>query len=170
MVNKKGQEEMVGLVIIMVVVAVIFLVFLGIFIRQGNSQDRTSGSAEVAQFLDSAVEFTSECTFNDYSYLDVGELFRACDSGNALCRNGKKACVVLEETLKNMLDASWNFDENSPLKGYELKAVNLRDSSSTPLPLNPIFKGPCGTNRRGNDKSIFAQSGSIIVSLELCLD
>ena len=165
--NRKGQEEIVGFVLIVVIVAVIFLVLLGIFIRRDGGLE--TENKEISQFLGSMGQSTSGCAIGyEPNYLKLGSLIESCYSGE-LCLSGKKACDVLETELRNVLDASWQVGEG-PIKGYELKAVNLRDSSSTPLPLNPIFKGPCGTNRRGNDKAINAQSGSIIVSLELCLN
>lgn len=121
--DKKAQEEMVGFVLIMLVVAVIFLVFLGIFLRGGGSKDET-GSIEIDQFLGSALQYTTEC--GDYSPDTVKELVRECSkNGGSSCNSASShtVCESLKLTLQELIESSWNFGMDSPDKGYLVQVI-----------------------------------------------
>lgn len=166
--NKKAQEEMVGLVVIMLVVAIIFLVLLGIFLRKGPTE--RADSAEVAQFLDALEEQTTECSLDGFTYANVRSLISACKISKK-CENEKMACEVLKETLKEKTEAAWNFDENSPTKGYFYELFyQVGENPPQDLTDNLPFDGPCGTMRRGADKTFSSQGANLTIALEICLD
>jgi len=161
--KKKAQEEMVGLVVIMLIVAVISLIFLGIFLRKGPSNEKLS-SVEISQFLSSSMEYTTTCSLNSgYSYLDLSDLFDECNKGS-LCSSGN-ACDILEQTMTEVIESSWNFSPDSPQKSYYFQAL-LEDQAS--LANFPLYT-ECPGAKRGADKSISILNGKIIISLELCL-
>jgi len=176
-INKRGQEEMVGFVLIMVVVAVVFLVFLGIFVRQRGNVENIE-STEVAQFLDAVVDVTSECSLNGgFSFLTVSELIRKCvEEPATICNSDQESvCSVLKETLYNLTRAGWNFGAGSVTKGFDLviyrydAARNSRDN----IYLNDgepfqIGYGTCGARSRGADKLLYLQ-GTIIIEMDLCI-
>ena len=119
--NKKAQEEMVGFVLIMLVVAVILLVFLGIYLS-GNKQESTE-SAEIAQFLGAAFEYTTDCNRDaGYNPYRINDLIKECGSNEGkLCQgSSRNVCQALGDNLKNLIESSWNFQANSPQTGYEL--------------------------------------------------
>jgi len=98
---KKGQAEIVGFVLIIVIVSVVFLVFLGISLRK-NVADVTE-SRDVYQFLESSMEYTTSCVTSFYpDYRKLGELFDECLSGNN-CLDGEESCDILNETLGNII-------------------------------------------------------------------
>lgn len=120
--ERKGQEEMVGFVLIMLVVAVIFLVFLGIYLNKSNSAEPTE-STEISAFLESAFEYTTNCTSVDPSNPSkVKKLIRECYTGQR-CLDGEDSCRVLQSTLRSLIESSWNFGNNSQEQGYELTIV-----------------------------------------------
>ncbi len=134
MKTKKAQEEMVGFVLIVVLVTVIFLILLGLFLRK-NSQDISMESSEVSMFLDSMVEFTTNCSLNSgFSYENVGDLAAECDR-NSLCSNGKNACDVLNEVTTELIESSWNFGAESPTKGYVF-SIKFENQNSLPISIN----------------------------------
>jgi len=147
--KKRGQEEMVGFILIVVIVSVIILVFLG-FILTSHKNEAVQ-SYEVQGFLQSVLQYTSGC--EDYlGFLSISDLMSECDKGKN-CLNGEDSCVVLEDTLKDLAEKSWIIKENSPVKGYELKVtfgtgaekiekINLKQGSET-----------------GNYKGDFAKTG-----------
>jgi len=161
--KRKAQEEMVGFVVIMVLVAVIFLVFLGIFVRRGVAEP--TSSIEVSQFLNSLSEYTTTCSLdNGFSFKKIDDLAQACDAG-LQCSSGNSACQTLEETLKEIIESSWNFSPDSPEKSYAFSAtfplaniVNLPEASSTTTQCSSV---------RGADKSF---SEGITFTLEICLN
>jgi hypothetical protein len=161
MITRKGQEEMVGFVLIILLVAIIFLVFLGLFLRKGNS-DNSIESGEISQFLDSMLEYTSNCSLNSgYSYENVKDLATECERG-ALCSNNKEACIVLKETSKEIIESSWQFGSESPNKGYRF---SIKFNGTAPdININSAT-GACNTLRGGSrpfQKSVF--------DLKICLD
>lgn len=174
---KKAQEEIVGLVIIMLVVAVVFLILLGLSIRN-NTNTEIAESEEISQFLDSALEYTTTCSLNTgYSYLSVNELIQACNDVR-ICSDAigttKDPCDVLAETMENLIESAWVFDPpNTPNSGYELK-IEYIDTASSNEPsslLNRSIIRACAAEshgRRGATKPIFSTSGRISLSLELC--
>ncbi len=161
--NRKGQEEIVGFVLIVVIVAVVFLVLLGIFIRQDGGLE--TENKEISQFLGSIGQSTSECAVGyEPNYLKLGDLIESCYSGD-LCLSGKKACDVLETELRNVLDASWQVGEG-PIKGYEFNSTFLSDTKEEEI--KSIKKGECIGSVRGNEESINAEGGVIVYSLKVC--
>jgi hypothetical protein len=172
-INKKAQEEMIGFAMIIVVVAVIFVVFLVIFLR-GNSQERTD-SKEVAMFLDSALELTTDCSPYSPNYYNVEQLIQKCASSSAdVCPEGaaknKKYCDVLQETLVEALKSGWNFGPNSPNKGATL---DIKDASGNSVIGGPLIIFSCDSSAtskiRGADKPLSTISGQLTISLNVCL-
>lgn len=167
--KRKAQEEMVGLVIVMIVVSVIFLVFLTIFLRQNSSERRTE-SVEVSQFLDSIFEQTTSCTLNGYSYLNIRELIEECNKGGSNCQSGAPACELLKNEMKKTIESGWTFGSESETTNYELKIIYETDTGSqTPILNLRGSSAVCGLVKRGADKPISAQNGVIISTLNLCL-
>ncbi len=159
MVRKKGQEEMVGLVMVILLVAVIFIVFLGIMVRRGGASE--TQSLEVYQFLDSLSEFTSNCSSDSgYSYKQIDDLAVSCDRG-LTCSGEGNACDYLNSSVKNIIEANWNFGESSPQKGYNFVA---KFSSREPMKISSE-SGNCGVVR-GAEKQFLNMN----FTLEICLD
>jgi hypothetical protein len=167
MIRKKGQEEMVGFVLIMVVVAVIFLIFLGIFVRKGVNDERTE-SSEVSQFLDAALEYTSSCSLNGYSFLSLSRLMFKCGEGK-ICISGEDTCDMLKRDIEDLVESSWNFGSDSPEKNYSLK-VHAVSSAGHQQDL-VVLGTDCSGAKRGADVPLDASAGmDITVTLELCLN
>ena len=113
---KKGQEEMVGFVLIVVVVSVILLFFLGITL-----QNKKAGieSQEVKNFISSFLPYTTECEIKARNVSIKNLVFECVD--RKICANRKDSCEVLKDTLKEIVEVSWNVEEGSSNKGYSLK-------------------------------------------------
>lgn len=166
--NKRGQEEIVGFVMIMIIVAIVMLVFLGILIR--SDTPTLKESSDIYQFLESTMEYTTECEVRfveDYSSL--GELFEECYSGTG-CLSGGNACDVLNVTISEIFDSSWNVDPEGLVKGYiftSFYSANLTRSSSEDEIIS-LNKGVCEGSRRGATYTAPAFPGRIVSSLTLC--
>ncbi|MBU0466485.1 MAG: hypothetical protein KJ718_04020 [Nanoarchaeota archaeon] len=163
--KKKAQEEMVGFVLIMLVVAVVFLVFLGIYLRQATNAEPTS-SAEISQFLEAAFEITTEC--GTPFPRKLRDVILMCDTGIANCPlTGEDPCVILKETMENVIKSSWVFAENSPTKGYVLDIT--RETTTGPVSVlnEPIFGGEISCRQyRSAAKPL---PDGITMKLEICL-
>jgi hypothetical protein len=166
--NKKAQEEIVGFVLIMLLVAVIFLVFLGIYLR-GASKVHESEGKDIASFLEAVSKITVECEYvGDPS--DLSNLIIDCsDDSTATClSNGKNKCAVLRDTLFQAINSTWNFNQNSPTKGYSMQILRETSTGEVDLfqpPLLPLMQIPLSQKEiRSADKPF---PKGIIMRLEI---
>jgi hypothetical protein len=160
--DKKGQEEIVGFVLIFLIVAIVGVIFLGISLRsEGNKGD--FNSEEVYQFLDSLMRHTSDCAVTyEPIYVSMGELISSCNDGK-ICTSGQASCDVLESELSQILNASWDIGVNRPNKGYIFN-VSYKTNSSSENILG-FSKGNCSGSFSGADYII---PGGLVSSLNLC--
>lgn len=119
-INKKGQEEMAGFALIVIIVSIILLVFLGFYLGNTNSQSVKSFEAE--SFVTSTLQYSTQCT-DYYGYLSVNDLMFLCNSKTP-CSNEEDSCVVLDSTLNGILEQSWNVGGGGPIKGYMLNITS----------------------------------------------
>ncbi len=112
---KRSQEEMVGFALIIILVSVILLVFLAFSLNKPKTETE---SYEVNSFLQSTLQYTSDCKDN-LEYFSVQDLVFECELKNK-CSNGEESCKILNETLTDILKESWPTGEDRPDKGYEL--------------------------------------------------
>lgn len=162
---KKGQEEIVGFVVIVVLVAVALVILLGFSLR--NDKTTEVQSMEVNQFLESASEYTTECALRYVpAYASIGDLYDAClESTN--CVNGKTACSTLNESLNSLLNAAWA--SKGGVKGYNLEAkyhLNVTDDLGETI--TRISYGNCSGIIKGGQKALPSPPGIILVELRVC--
>lgn len=163
--TKKGQEEIIGFVLIVVIVAVIIVVLLGIFIRQ-KTPVTAKESIDVNQFLESAMEYTSECAISyEPAYSKVRVLVKDCYS-EASCTSGERACDVLKRTIKQIIESSWKIGAERPSKGYIFNSSYVSDSRTTEFVL--VQEGNCTGSRIGGEYISPAYPGDIRSTLEIC--
>lgn len=117
---RKGQEEMLGFALIMIIVAVILVIFLGFSLRK--PQKEALESYEVDSFIQAFLPYTSDCKDN-LGYVSVQRLLFDCNSGEK-CLDGRDTCEVLNSTLKGIVDASWKVEGDRPIKGYKLDILS----------------------------------------------
>ena len=119
MTSKKGQEEMVGFAIIMVIIAVIIIILLSFMLN--FSEDETIENYEIENFLQAVLQYTTNCE-SRADYLSLQELITYCREGKD-CLNEEDPCKMLNETLIEIMGASWNVNENSAVRGYLFKVT-----------------------------------------------
>jgi len=165
--NKNAQEEIVGFVMIVVLSAIVLLIFLAILVRR-DSGENYKDSIEVRDFVESIMEFTSNCAINyEPNYLKVGELIKECRSGR-LCLSGKRACDELNYSLIGLIEAGWEIGENRPIKGYRLNSTYFATNQSGQEGILFISKGNCSNIVRGAEDISPDYPGNIITKIELC--
>lgn len=115
--NKRGQEEIVGFIIIVVIVAIILLFFLNFYLK--SEKKESLESYEINSFIQSFLSYTTEC--RDYlEYFSIQDLIFECDS-KGVCLDGQESCEILNSTLEDIITESWQIGEDRPIKGYELE-------------------------------------------------
>ena len=117
MKNKKAQEEIVGFAIILILVAVIMLIFLVFSLTK--PQKKPVESYEARNFIQSFLQYNTICGDSFNNNLSIKEVIFDC-SKNKICSNEKKACAVLNSTMKQIMNDSFRINERTPLKAYEL--------------------------------------------------
>ncbi len=165
--NKKGQEEIVGFVLIVVLVSVVILIFLGIMLRNPGNNERES--IDVYNFITASLSYTTNCS-NNGEYYDVGRLVRKCyQEEGFICQNGERGCEVVNSTWKEILDTGWQVSPEGKYKAYVL---NVTQSNNFTSRQNKEFiflsKGNCSENIIGSEEPIPLDQGNMIVSLKIC--
>ena len=163
--KKRGQEEIIGFVLIMIIIAVIFLVFLGISLRSGG-RNNTIESIEIYQFLESSMELTTFCSYSS-GYYKLGELFEKCYAG-INCLSGEDSCVVLNSTLTEILGESWNIEEESYITGYEFRSAFVLNNATKQDEIILVKIGECADSFQGASFLIPAFPGKIENTFKLC--
>lgn len=126
--KKRGQEEMIGFGLIIVIVAVILLVFLWYSSTQQGEENLDS--SEVENFLNSYTAYTSSCSDKISSFRTVEDLVKDCDPQDQSKECGDKGiCQALNDTTKKILNESWQVGPNRPEKGYEFKIKETKKDS-----------------------------------------
>ena len=143
MFDKKGQEEMLGFALIIIIVAVILLVFLGISINK--PQKDNVESYEVTNFVQSFLQYTTDCS-DGRKLLDIQDLIFECQD-KTTCSDGRETCEVLNTTLKEISSKSWIVGEDSPVKGYEMAILSGDE------PLIYFKEGNITSNSKGSPQS-----------------
>jgi len=163
---RKAQEEIVGFVLIVLLVSILIVVFLAIMLRSGNSESYKD-SQEISEFVDSALEYTSECAINyEPDYSNLGELLADCSSGKK-CLSGRYSCDVLNETLTNLIENSWRFGDERAIKGYAFNSSYFLNGSVSEE-IVYLSRGNCTGTIRGGESLIPSYPGNIISRMMLC--
>ena len=114
----------------MILVAIILLIFLGISLN--NPDQESVQSYEAESFLQSVLQYTTECRDN-FGPHSVNDLVFECFNQD-MCLDGQNSCDILESALENILSESWSVGEESPIEGYEFYVVaNAGESDGEPI-------------------------------------
>lgn len=134
-----------GFVLVILVVAVIFLVFLFISLR--TKPETELESVEVSQFLDTMLAYTTDCAVDfEPAYSSVQELIAECSRGE-ICTSNKESCDVLSETAEKIIEESWagKLGADAPYKGYYFLPQQETSSGIKPISgVPPILSMPVG--------------------------
>ena len=165
--RKRGQEEIMGFVMIVVVMAIVFLIFLGIFIRR-PADPSLQESKDISRFLESMMQYTSRCAISyEPDYSDIGDLMAECyDNPTKGCLNGESVCDVLNSEIKAIIDKSWQVGEDRPVRGYILNSTYT--SGSRVKEVLSLSEGDCSGSMQGAEHLIPAFPGTITSTLRLC--
>jgi hypothetical protein len=156
-INKKGQEEIVGFVVIVVLVSIALLILLGFLLRSPSAN--AVESYEVEGFIQASLQYTSNCE-SPAEFLSLQDLVVSCDTGE-ICLDGRDSCEVLNETLKSLIDKAWNVGSQSAAKGYELE-INVEGEEMLLLQ-----KGNATSNYKGNFQDFVKRGDTYEISLKV---
>lgn len=161
---RKGQEEIVGFVMIVVIVSIIFLILIGIFLRNSRS-DYELNSADVEDFLFSAMQYTSSCQIRNSEHTDIGKVIVGCYE-NKICLSGEDSCKAVNRELKEMFEKSWNVAEEGYVKGFRFNANY--ESGELKREIMKIEQGNCNGTISGGESLMPEYPGNVRTTLKLC--
>lgn len=166
--NKKGQEELIGFVAVVVLVMIIGVIYLGFTLRTGERS--VSDSLEVKHFLQSSFEYTSSCSLGaSGSYVPLGRLLELCRAGDS-CAQGL-SCDMLNQTLSLLIKEGLKPNPNSPIEGLSFEAYYVQNTTSggTRTAFFRLDQGTCGNSTLRGASEIYPSSeGFIRAELSVC--
>ena len=170
--NNRGQEEMMGFAMIVVIVAVIGLVFLGIAARQEAPQTGVE-SRDLQYFIESALQTTTSCALRFVpDYASVAELIVACagDAKTVCISDQVPVCRALNTSLQQMIAQSWPVSSEHPSQGYDLNITFTTVNQKIPSSVLTMHAGNC-TQEYRSAQTLLRESksrGSIQVTMKIC--
>ncbi len=164
MMKKKAQEEMVGFVLIIVLVAVIALIFLGISLRS-NTTVEAQQSKEIDSLLTGIAQYTTDCEKPRDRQHDVEDVIVMCYN-NDVCEDGRAACEVLIEDLRGIVESVYSVEQGSRVSYYSL---SVQDSEKI-LVIQNITQGEeCVGNLKYNERNFNVGLGGFLgMRLDVC--
>ncbi len=156
----KGQQEMVGFVLIVVLVVVGLMIFLVLSID--NEEDLQS--REVENLLDVFMRTSSECAIVfEPQYDSFEELIKSCYNNERCSNLDEMACDYLNSSSREVLDDL--MASESQISYYDF-SVYYEDEGREGI-LN-IAEGNCSGSVKGAQRIVSVPSGKIYSRLRFC--
>jgi hypothetical protein len=142
--GKRGQQEIAGFVIIVVLVVVAAFIFM--VLSLGNKKPNTD-SVEVQSLLSSLVDHTTECVVGGRLPLDMGDLAESAYGLNPRCDElGKSSREYFDETIVELMERVMQIDTRFDEYSIEIYQGNVDGTL-----LNSFGGGCVGKETRGAD-------------------
>ncbi|MBT7102226.1 hypothetical protein HN935_01820 [archaeon] len=160
--NKRGQQEIVGFVLIVVLVVVGLMVFLIMSLR--DSPEAVE-SLEVENMLDALMKHTTECAIvYEPAYDDFEALFKSCHQIDQCSNLEKSACGYLNESLLSVVDAM--MESEAAVSYYQVDFL-VKDDIGEEGKLR-ISGGNCTGSVSAAQRSIVSGSDSLVIRMKVC--
>ena len=157
--GKRGQQEIAGFVIIVVLVVIAALIFL--VISLGNN-DRKYSSVEAGNVLEALWEHTTECVLDKPLPSNVGDLIENAYTVPSMCENlGISSRDYLDNEVERLMEAVLRMETRFDV--YQIDVYDIDGNS-----LGIYYEGTCGDKEMvGADRII---PGKLQVLLRVCLN
>jgi hypothetical protein len=161
--GKRGQQEMIGFVLIIVLVVVAVLVLLMVSLKKPIDP---LDSVEIENLLSSITRYTTECADYEPNYYDVRDLIRACVKGNQCENLGQDSCIYLETTLKEIVESSVKTE--STLSYYKLDISPVNEERIFGESIISFSDGNCTGNPFSGQQKIKIGFEDISLRMKFC--
>ena len=166
---KRGQQEIVGLVVIVLIVSIMGLVFLSFMIGRGEVVK--DSSTELGNLLNAEMMKSSDCAINFIpEYSNVEKLIKDCYE-NRNCLDGRRGCDVLEELLRLDVGNALRVNSENVNKGFELSVkyrdIELKDLGKEIVPLISEGEMEDCSSKVGASRLIDVGFGSEVIEMDL---
>lgn len=162
MLRNKGQQEMVGFILIVVVVMIGLMVFLVISLRTFETE---TNNPAVDDMLSAIMTHTTECVIPVKPYYKTFEdLFLHCFENSECSGVDKPACEYLNESLRPLLEDLVATD--ATISAYQFDYSVLDEEGQEGI--LRIEEGECKGEVLGAQRKIDAGAEDIIIRLRVC--
>ncbi len=160
--RNKGQQEIVGFVLIVVLVVIASMIFLVISIKNHSSDNKDS--AKVSNMLDALMSTTTNCAIvYEPNYDNFEELFKSCFKKEGCVNLNESACNYLNKTFFGAVSAMARSDAS--VKGWE-GAFFLQDGKGMEKWGSSVDN--CTGSTEGAQRTIMSGSTNLIVRIKIC--
>ena len=167
--RKKAQEEIVGFVLVIVLIAVISLVFLGL---QLSKKPEVVESKHELSLIDAMLKYTTDCSVYPPEYESFADMIKSCYQGKQ-CINGVSSCQALNSASAGMLDAVLpSVSSDRPITAYQM---NISYSTTQFVfgrkpqdSLLMLGMGKCSGSSISAKEFLPLDEGNIEIILKLC--
>jgi hypothetical protein len=146
-IDKKGQEEMVGFALIVIIVTIAIVIFLVFSLSKPSGFDK---SLEVENFLQASGYITGNCNIGGQN-LNVKKLVVACKN-NERCSDGRDACDALDGIFSELLESNWDLEY---FNGHHLLIYSIGEGENIDeeeiTPVLELKNGNLTGNYQGGD-------------------
>ena len=160
--NKKGQQEMVGFVLIVVVVMIGLMVFLVFSLRDSPSEEN---NVEVDNMLAAIMTHTTECAIPVAPYYqDFQDLFKLAYEGVDCSGVNLPALEYLEYILPNILEDLMATEARVSAYQFDYSIADEEELEG----VIQIEEGECEGEVIGAQRKIDAGDVDLIIRLRIC--
>jgi len=157
--KNRGQQEIVGFVLIVILVVIGLMVFLIISLR--DTPENTN-SFEVKNILDAMMKHTTECAIvYEPNYDDFEDLFKSCYQEKQCSNLERSACDYLNESLRLVLGDLMAGE--AAIDAYELDFF-VKDGNG----LLRFSDGNCTGEVNAAQRNIVSRSDSLVIKIKTC--
>ena len=171
MKSKRAQHEIVGFILIVVIVVVIGLFLLVFYLRQEPIEQK---SLDIQNFLQASMAYTTDCAIRfEPQYETLQDLIKSSYK-NQQCLGNRMAIDVLNETLTQILEQSWQASYERPVNSYSLLIYYDEEAGAESAnrglkeEILRIQKGNCTGSKTGAQEFVSYPPGNIILDMEIC--
>jgi hypothetical protein len=158
-VKSKGQQEIVGFVLIVVIVMIAMMVFLIISVRDSGEEISSVG---VSNMLDVLMKTTTECAVvYEPDYDDFEDLFKSCYKEDGCSNLDRPACEYLNESFMDVISSVVQSDAS--ILGWSVDFFE-RDG----VGILRWEEGNCTRGVSGAQRSIVSGGDSLVVRMRIC--
>lgn len=167
--RRTAQEEIVGFVVVVILIAIVALIFLSFSLRRDPV---TRESLTLSQFLEAAGEYSTTCTlFARGGPARLDELYQACAEEQP-CLDGTSSCAVINATMPSLITKAFPMGSQEPFKAYTMtleRIENINGSSELRESFLTFSLGNCSSGaQRGTSDFRSAGDDLVQVSFTLC--
>lgn len=146
--KRRAQNEIVGFALILIIVAVAFIIFISIYITKSSEE---SEDYQAKSFVQALLQYTTTCEDEGLTNVTVQNLIKRCYEQEECYREETNphgetdSCVVLNDTIKEIIKESWKIGPQNPNIGYSF-IISFSDGIEAPTNFLNITEGNVVTN------------------------